>query len=98
MDEVSPVRQSVDGADVYRGTSLIRNSAPPVPYSRNMPRALWWSLGGWLFLMSEVPLYASACLHGSTLRERSCKKTSLTRTRTHPGPYRRPMPRVLGGS
>ena len=28
---------------VYRGTSLIRNSAPLGPYSRNMPRALWWS-------------------------------------------------------
>jgi hypothetical protein len=23
-----------------------------------MPRALWWSYGGGLFLMSEVPLYA----------------------------------------
>ena len=40
-----------------RGTSLIRNSAPLAPYSRNMPRALWWSWGGLLFLMSEVPLY-----------------------------------------
>jgi len=29
--------------DAYRGTSLIRNSAPLGPYSRNMPRALWWS-------------------------------------------------------
>jgi len=27
---------------VYRGTSLIRNSAPLGPYSRTMPRALWW--------------------------------------------------------
>ena len=40
----------------YRETSLIRNSAPLGPYSRTMPRALWWSLGGGLFLMSEVPL------------------------------------------
>jgi len=40
----------------YRGTSRIRNSAPLGPYSRSMSRALWWSLGGWLFLMSEVPL------------------------------------------
>ena len=30
----------------YRGTSLIRNHAPLGPYSRTMPRALWWSLGG----------------------------------------------------
>jgi len=27
----------------YRGTSLIRNSTPLVPYCRPMPRALWWS-------------------------------------------------------
>ena len=27
------------------------------PYSRTIPRALWWSLGGGLFLVSEVPLY-----------------------------------------
>ena len=40
----------------YSGTSLIRNSAPLEPYSRPMPKALWWSQGGALFLMSEVPL------------------------------------------
>jgi len=27
----------------YRGTSLIRDSAALEPYSRAMPRALWWS-------------------------------------------------------
>ena len=27
----------------YRGTSLIRNRFPLAPYSRPMPRALWWS-------------------------------------------------------
>ena len=26
----------------YRGTSLIRNSPFVGPYSRTMPRALWW--------------------------------------------------------
>ena len=41
----------------YRGTSLIRNCLPLGPYSRAMPRALWWFLGGGAFLMSEVPLY-----------------------------------------
>ena len=40
----------------YRGASLIINSAPLGPYSRTMPRALWWSYGGGLFPMSEVPL------------------------------------------
>ena len=29
----------------YRGTSLIRNRPIPGPYSRPMPRALWWSRG-----------------------------------------------------
>ena len=41
----------------YRGTSLIKNSVPPGPYSRNMPRALWRSYEGGLILMSEVTLY-----------------------------------------
>ena len=27
-----------------RGVPYIRNSAPLGPYSRNIPRALWWSL------------------------------------------------------
>jgi len=40
----------------YRGTSLIRNSAPLRPYSWNMPRPLWWSWGGGGVLMGVVPL------------------------------------------
>jgi hypothetical protein len=44
----------------YRGTSLLRNSAPLAPYSRTMARALWWSWGGVLILMSEEPLYGPA--------------------------------------
>ena len=35
---------------VYRGTSLSRNSPPIEPYSRTVPRALWWSYGGGGFL------------------------------------------------
>ena len=27
----------------YKGTSLVRNCFPLRPYSRPMPRALWWS-------------------------------------------------------
>jgi hypothetical protein len=26
----------------YRGTSLLRNRCPVAPYSRTMPRLLWW--------------------------------------------------------
>jgi len=40
----------------YRGTSLIRNSAPLGTYGSNMPRALWRPSGGGLFLVSEVSL------------------------------------------
>ena len=39
------------------GTSLVRNRATLGTYSRTMPKALWWSSEGVLFLMSEVPLY-----------------------------------------
>ena len=50
---------------LHRGTSLIRNSASLGPYGRTAPRALWWSQGGGLFLMSEVPLqvlrYVPSC-------------------------------------
>ena len=53
--QASPTKASV-ATYGYRGTSLIRNCAPLGPYSRNMPRALWWSWGGGLFLISEVPL------------------------------------------
>eukprot|EP00290_Baffinella_frigidus_P059462 CAMPEP_0180381780 /NCGR_PEP_ID=MMETSP0989-20121125/26975_1 /TAXON_ID=697907 /ORGANISM="non described non described, Strain CCMP2293" /LENGTH=40 /DNA_ID= /DNA_START= /DNA_END= /DNA_ORIENTATION= len=34
---------TVRNRDPYRGTSPIRNYAPLGPYSRAMPRALWWS-------------------------------------------------------
>ena len=43
--------------EAYRGTSLIRNNPTLGPYSRTIPRVRWWSYGGGLFLMSEVPLY-----------------------------------------
>jgi len=27
----------------YRGTSLIRNTPPLGPYSKTLPRVIWWS-------------------------------------------------------
>ena len=39
----------------YRGTSLIRNRTHLGPYSHAQGRTTF--LGGWRFLMSEVPLY-----------------------------------------
>jgi len=69
----------------YRGTSLIRNSAPQGPYSRNMHRVLWWSWGGELFRMREVPLYmrskASTCLV-QYLNEIMCCETMPTNVAT----------------
>ena len=41
----------------YTGTLHMINRAPLEPYRRTMPRAPWWSQGGVLFPMSEVPLY-----------------------------------------
>ena len=41
----------------YRGTSLITKRHPLGPYTRTMPRDIWWPWGGVRFLMSEVPLY-----------------------------------------
>ena len=43
----------------YRGTLLIRDSAPLGPYCRPMPRVLGRSQGGGLFLMCEVPISCS---------------------------------------
>ena len=43
------------GVEVYRGTSHIRNIPLLGLYSRTIPRVLWWSQGGWLFLMGKVP-------------------------------------------
>ena len=44
------------GVQGYRGTSLISNTPLLGPYNRTIPRFLWWSQGGVLFLMSEVLL------------------------------------------
>jgi hypothetical protein len=51
--------------------------------------------------MSEVPLYHRRTVELILLlarHGRSYRGTSLTKKRTHLGPYRRPMPRVIGGS
>ena len=42
----------------YRGASLIRTPPPVGPCSGPMHMVI---LGGWVFLMSEVPLYAMWC-------------------------------------
>ena len=38
----------------YTGTSLIKNSAPLGPYSRPMPRAMWWSQGSFILRAMSV--------------------------------------------
>ena len=39
---------------LIRTTSLIRNTPLLRPYRRTIPRVMWWSQGGGLFLMSKV--------------------------------------------
>ena len=40
-EDCAPVKSSARTA-LMNKSSLIRNSAPLAPYSRPMPRALWW--------------------------------------------------------
>ena len=64
FDQVFSLRPDPErpvGGD-YRGTSLIGNIPLVGPYSRTIPRVLWWSLGGQLFLTSEVPLQCDIVL------------------------------------
>ena len=49
-----------------RGTSLIRNSALLEPYSRPMHGALWWVLGGCVFLSVRYPCSADDGLVAGT--------------------------------
>ena len=39
-----------------RGTSLTRKCTPLGPYRRPIHGVIWWSWGGGLFIMGEVPL------------------------------------------
>jgi hypothetical protein len=59
-------------------------------------------LGGWVFLMSEVPLYLSRKREGHECQSISYRGTSLIRTphppRTPLGPQAWAYGRVLGGS
>ena len=52
----------------YRGNSLVRKRRPLGPYSRPMPRTLWWSNGGEGFLSEMVQGYLA------------CKKETPPRT------------------
>ena len=45
-----------------RGTSLIRNTRLLGPYIRPIPRVIWWSYGGGLFLMPLSPWAQSQAL------------------------------------
>ena len=49
-------------SEIYRGTSALRRRLLLGPYSRDVPRALWWSKGGGFLDMSEVPFQDAASL------------------------------------
>ena len=48
------------GFSVDRCTSLMRTSPLLAPYSRAMPRALWWSYWGGMFVISEARLLGTS--------------------------------------
>ena len=70
------------------GTSHARQRTALGPYRKTMPRALWGSSGGGLFLMSEVPLYLLQCASW-------CDEALIRRpqTRANRGSRRPPPPR-----
>ena len=45
----------------YRGTSLVNNTPLLGPYSRTIPRVLWWSHRGGLFIVDEVFTRLATC-------------------------------------
>ena len=49
-------------SELDRGTSLMRKRLLLGPYSRAVPRALWWSRGGGFLVMSGDPLQDAASL------------------------------------
>ena len=52
-------------------------------------------LGGWVFLMSELPLYLDVRLERQEPEVVAYSGTSLIRYSRPLGPYRRTMPRAL---
>ena len=53
----APLALGDQRSGLYRGTSLIRNYPSLGPCRRPLRRVLGGGLGGWVFLMSEVPRY-----------------------------------------
>ena len=48
----------------YKGISLIKDSLPLGPYSRIMPRVLWWSSGGGALSYERgTPVLGASGLH-----------------------------------
>jgi len=56
----------------YRGTSLISNPHSVRPYS-----SLMLILGGWVFLMSEIPLHHKGYTNDMCLRPRRSRRKSI---------------------
>ena len=82
------------GLCTYRGASPIRKRSPPSDLPRTLGIGLRQGARGVRFLVSEVPLYISA-----PRQRRRTLHIGYRGTSPPPlGPYRRPMPRVLGGS
>ena len=63
------------GRDVFRSTSLLRDSADLAPYNRAMSRVLGGSKGGGRFLMREAPLYWALVGHSRALHAAPTSKS-----------------------
>jgi len=61
-------------------------------------QGLEWRVGAHKFEFREVQRAPPAPFHNLYTKHEIYRVTSLTRKRTPLGPYRRPLPRVLGGS
>ena len=70
----------------YRGTSFIRNDLLLGPYSRTIPRVLWWSLGGGAVLYERGPPVGLEDLRGSSLTPRPLRYGRATDSTLIPGP------------
>ena len=77
-------RASLSAAPTRSASPSVRHSAPLGPYSRTIPRALWWSLGG-----GATPYTLHPPRRHPPVRDRRPPLRSLYTLTPHPTPYTR---------
>jgi len=63
-----PPHREPGSLKTIHGYLAYKKPSPVGPYSRTMPRLLWWSYRGGRFLTSEVPLHPSCRMSGLCVR------------------------------